>query len=160
MINKYISEKEATRSITAARLGIDNTPDAKALERMQYVAAQFDKIREHFNKTIGIASFYRCPALNKAVGGSPSSFHKIGAAIDIDADIFKGLTNRDIFKFIYQNLEWSELIYEFPDPELKDAEWIHYALVKGSKTKQVKVTFGGGKYRFLTKEEIEKIFSY
>jgi len=68
-ISKHISIKEATRSNTAERLGIDNFPNSPTLVNMQALAENvFEPLREHFGHPIYITSFYRSPELNKAIG--------------------------------------------------------------------------------------------
>ena len=127
MISKYITYKEATNSQTAIRLGIDNTPDDEQLENMKYVAVNiFDKVREHFNTRLGISSFFRSKALNKAIKGSATSQHMLGEAIDIDADIYGKITNMDIFNYIKDNLEFDQLIQEYP--KNGKPSWIHVSL--------------------------------
>lgn len=71
MISKHISMKEATKSITALRLGIDNTPNADAINNMKLLAEKsFEPLREWVGGAIKINSMYRSPALNEAIGGS------------------------------------------------------------------------------------------
>jgi zinc D-Ala-D-Ala carboxypeptidase len=73
-ISEHISMKEALRSNTAKRLGIDNMPDNDTLVTMQITAEHiFEPLRNKFNEPIYISSFYRSPELNKAIGGSTSS---------------------------------------------------------------------------------------
>ena len=85
-ISKHISYNEATFSATAKRLSIDNTPNQMTLEAMQLLAEKvFEPLREWYGKPIRVNSFYRSSALNKAVGGSRSSQHILGQAIDINA---------------------------------------------------------------------------
>ena len=71
MISKHISEKEGSKSVTAIRLGIDNTPDAEAMANMKLIAEKvFEPLREYVGGPIKINSFYRSPALNEAIGGA------------------------------------------------------------------------------------------
>lgn len=136
MISKYITYKEAIKSQTAERLGIKNEPDSTSLERMKYVASEvFDKVRDHFRVPIGVSSFYRCDELNKAIGGSATSQHRSGEAIDIDADMYGGVTNKQIFEFIKNNLEFDQLIWEFGTRD--EPAWVHVSLTKGNNRKQV-----------------------
>lgn len=135
-ISKYVSLAEGCKSQQAIRLGLDNLPTADHLENMKYVAANvFDRVREHFAKPIGISSFYRSYALNKAIGGSQTSQHCYGEAIDIDADIFGGLTNTEIFQYIKNNLDFDQLIWEFGNT--KNPDWVHVSLKKGVNRRQV-----------------------
>ncbi len=122
----YVSWAEGVKSQTAIRYGIDNTPPQPIIEKMRLVAnLVFDPMREHFNKPIGIASFYRSPKLNTVIGGATHSQHMDGEAIDIDADIFNnGVTNKQIFDFIRTKLDYDQLIGEVEKLN-GDFEWIH-----------------------------------
>lgn len=122
-ISKHISIKEATRSNTAERLGIDNFPDSPTLVNMQALAENvFEPLREHFGHPIYITSFYRSPELNKAIGGSPRSQHCKGQAIDID-DVIGSSINADFFNYIKDNLEFDQLIWEFGNND--SPNWVH-----------------------------------
>lgn len=135
-ISKYISLAEATKSQTAERLGIENMPDAATIQRMKYVAEKvFDPLREHFGVPIGVSSFYRSTALNAAIGGSKTSQHRSGEAIDIDADMFGGITNKQIFDYIRYNLDFDQLISEFGTRD--NPNWVHVSLTTGYNRRQV-----------------------
>lgn len=115
--------KEALRSNTAKRLGIDNMPDNDTLVTMQITAQHiFEPLRNKFNEPIYISSFYRSPELNTAIGGSSRSQHCKGEAIDID-DVYSKVTNADFFNYIKDRLEFDQLIWEFGDDENPD--WVH-----------------------------------
>jgi len=136
MVSKNISYKEATHSTTAKRLGIDNTPNAEQFSNMVYVAENvFQPVREHFGVPIYVSSFFRSEALNKAVRGSSSSTHTKGEAMDLDADVFEGVTNAQIFEYIKNNLEFDQLIWEFGTDE--NPAWVHVSLSKRNNRKQV-----------------------
>lgn len=121
-ISKHISLYEATRSQTASRLGIKNIPNAKEIERMKLTAEKvFEPVRVHFGKPITVSSFFRSEALNKAIGGSATSQHRFGEAIDIDND--SSPSNREIFFWIKDNLEFDQLIWEFGGS--KNPSWVH-----------------------------------
>lgn len=112
------------KSQTAERKGIDNTPNEKVLAKMRIVGKKvFDKMREHFGVPVGVSSFYRSPKLNKAIGGAKNSQHVKGEAIDIDADMFGGVTNKQIFDYIRKNLDFDQLISEFGTEQ--NPAWIH-----------------------------------
>lgn len=105
-ISKHLNLAELTRSQTAKRNGIDNTPTAEHLENFKLLAEKvFEPIRSHFNVPIFISSGYRSKELNSFIKGSPSSQHCKGQAIDIDMDgSNNGVTNRMIFDFIKEKL--------------------------------------------------------
>ncbi len=86
IISKHITLDEATKSPTAIRNGIDNTPSVEVAKNMILVANKvFEPLREWYGKPIRVNSFYRCEELNKLVGGSKTSDHVKGMAIDMDA---------------------------------------------------------------------------
>lgn len=136
MVSKNISYKEATHSTTAKRLGIDNTPDAEQFSNMIYVAENvFQPIREHFNTPIYISSFFRSEGLNRSIKGSVNSTHMKGEAMDLDADVYEGVTNAEIFNYIKDNLEFDQLIWEFGTDE--NPSWVHVSLSKRNNRNQV-----------------------
>jgi len=126
-ISKHISYKEATKSNTATRLGIDNTPGDYELTNMQTVAEKiFEPLRAFVGGPIKINSFYRCEELNKAIGGSSRSQHCEGRAIDLD-DTFTHATNAEMFNYIKEHLNFDQLIWEFGTNENPD--WVHVSYV-------------------------------
>ena len=129
-LSKNLSLGEFTRSQTAKRRGIDNTPQDEHLEAAKELAENiFQPIREHFNSPIFVSSGYRSKALNEAIGGSKTSQHSKGEAIDIDMDHRNGPENEDIFFFIKENLDFDQLIWEFGNDKRPD--WVHVSYKKG-----------------------------
>lgn len=121
-ISKHISYKEATHSNTATRRGINNIPSDKHIVAMKALAKNvFEPVRVHFDKPIRVNSFFRSVALNKAIGGSSTSQHCKGEAIDLD--VTKGFTNKQIYNYIKDNLEYDQLIWEFGTD--KEPDWVH-----------------------------------
>ncbi len=136
-ISNHITLAEATKSQTAIRKGIDNTPNESQIESMKLVAEMcFEPLREWYGKPIGISSFFRSAALNRAVKGSPRSQHCKGQAIDIDADVFNnGITNRDIYNWLVSNVDYDQIIWEYGDDS--NPAWVHISYVgKGKNRKQ------------------------
>ena len=126
-ISDHVSYKEATRSITAKRLGIDNSPTLEHTYNMQVLAEKiFEPLRKHVGKPICINSMYRSPELNKAVGGSMTSQHCKGQAMDID-DKYGHATNAEMFEFIRDNLSFDQMIWEFGTDT--QPNWIHVSYV-------------------------------
>ena len=112
-LSKHLSLAEVTRSETAKRKGVSNMPTPEHLENFKLLAEKvFEPIREHFKVPIHISSGYRSKELNKAIGGSSSSEHCEGRAIDIDMDgSASGVTNKQIFNFIKENLDFNQLSF-------------------------------------------------
>ena len=127
MISEHISYKEGVYSITAIRKGIDNTPDDDQLSNMELVAEEvFEPLRNYVGGPIKINSFFRCPELNTAIGGSHKSQHCKGQAIDID-DNYGRVTNAEMYHFIKEHLDFDQLIWEFGDDD--NPNWIHVSYV-------------------------------
>ena len=80
---KYFSLSEFLNSATAKRLGIDNTPSFEIVDNLNKLADYLDVIRKKVGKPILISSGFRCPVLNKAVGGVSNSQHQKGLAADL-----------------------------------------------------------------------------
>lgn len=80
---KYFSLSEFLNSATAKRLLIDNTPSFEVVDNLNKLADYLDVIREKVGKPILISSGFRCPVLNKAVGGVSNSQHQKGLAADL-----------------------------------------------------------------------------
>ncbi len=135
-ISNHLSLSEVTRSETAKRKGISNTPTAEHLENFKILAENvFEKIRTHFGVPIHISSGYRSKELNDAIGGSQTSQHSKGQAIDIDMDgSSNGVSNADVYNFIKDNLEFDQLIWEFGTD--KNPDWVHVSYVNGPNRKQ------------------------
>ena len=123
-LSKNLSLSEVTKSNTAIKKGISNNPTHEHLDNLVKLAANiFQPIRESLGVPIGISSGYRSRELNNIIGGSASSQHCKGEALDLDADIFGGCTNEDIFEYIKDNLVFDQLIWEFGDNE--NPNWVH-----------------------------------
>jgi hypothetical protein len=132
-ISKYISYLEATTSQIATRSGIVNTPSEIELINMQLVALRvFDNVREHFNTPIRVSSFFRSLALNKAAKGSKTSQHMKGQAIDMQGT--GKISNKMIFDYIKENLDFDQLIWEFGDS--KNPAWVHVSYVSREKNRK------------------------
>jgi zinc D-Ala-D-Ala carboxypeptidase len=149
-ISPHLNLAELTRSETAKRNCIDNTPTAEHLENFKLLADKvFEPIREHFKTPIFISSGYRSKELNKLIKGSPTSQHCKGQAIDIDMDGSNGeVTNRMVFDFIKNKLDFDQLIWEFGTDFNPD--WVHVSYVKGKNRKQkLKAIRSGGKTSYI-----------
>ena len=148
MISEHISYKEGVYSITAIRRGIDNNPNDEQLDNMELVAEEvFEPLRVYVNGPIKINSFFRCPELNKAIGGSGKSQHCQGQAIDLD-DTFGRATNAEMYHFIKKHLDFDQMIWEFGDDDNPD--WVHVSYVseKDNRNRCLKAYREGGKTKY------------
>ena len=159
-LSEHLDLSEVTRSESAKRKGIANNPTAEHLENFKRLAEHvFEPIRNHFGVPIHISSGYRSKELNKAVGGSSTSDHCYGRAIDIDMDgSSSDVSNNDVFHFIKDNLKFKQLIAEFP--EVGKLGWVHVAYGDGLNNNQILVaTKKAGKTVYLPYKGNEKLVS-
>ena len=135
-LSKNLALVEVTRSETAKRRGISNMPTPEHIENFKLLAEKvFQPIREHFGVPIHISSGYRSKALNTAIGGSLTSQHCSGEAIDIDMDA-TSITNKQIFDYIKDNLNFDQMIWEFGTDTNPD--WVHVSYEStGKQRKQI-----------------------
>jgi hypothetical protein len=146
-LSAHLSLAEVTRSDSAKRKGISNQPTPEHIENFKKLAEKvFEPIRNHFGVPIHISSGYRSKALNEAIGGSLTSQHCSGEAIDIDMDgSTNGVSNADVFKYIKDHLQFDQLIWEFGSSSNPD--WVHVSYEStGRQRKQIlKAKKVGGK---------------
>jgi len=127
-LSNNLSVKEVTKSNTAKRFGIDNRPTIEHLQNLKAIALNiFQPARNHFKKPIFVSSGYRSEDLNEKIGGSKTSQHSKGQALDLDAHTFGGLTNKELFDFISEHLEFDQIIWEFGTDE--EPDWVHVSYV-------------------------------
>lgn len=138
-LSTHLTLEECIVSDTAKRLGISNQPTEQHLKSLKLLAENiFEPIRNHFGKAIYVSSGYRSEALNKAIpGSSTTSQHCKGEALDLDQDgKGTGITNADVFKYIKDNLNFDQLIWEYGNSNNPD--WVHVSYSpSGHQRKQV-----------------------
>ena len=121
-LSKNFSLTEFTKSQTALRRDIDNTPKGEHLEAAKTLFENVaQRVRDEFGPTT-INSGYRCEALNKAVGGTATSQHCKGQAFDLEVP---GVANGVVAEWIRQNCDFDQLILEFYTPGIDDSGWVH-----------------------------------
>lgn len=126
---KYFTIAELCNSDTADRRGIINRIPKDLLPNVQgLIDHVLDPLREWYGKPIYVNSGYRCPELNKVVGGVENSFHVSGCAADIDARSYE--ENKKLFDHIRENLPFTEVGWE------GGGRWIHVALVPGRESEK------------------------
>ena len=129
---KYFTMQELTSSATARRKGIDNTPDVQAKANLTALVANvLDPLRELYGKPIVVTSGYRCPKLNRAVGGAARSQHTTGNAADIRCVSDSRAENKKLFNLIRENLPYDQLIDEY------GYDWVHVSFADGKNRRQI-----------------------
>ena len=127
-LTKNFSLIELTSSETAVRKGIDNTPSQEVVNNLKYLCENvMQPLRDWYGKPINITSGYRSPKLNKAIGGSTTSDHCLGCAIDftLPKEDYK-----EVFEYIKANLPHDQIINEF------NFQWIHVSFRSSGNRKQ------------------------
>ena len=139
-ISEHITYQEAIHN----NHGFANTPSEDTLRKMELVAEKvFEPVRNHLNEPISVNSFYRCVLLNRHIGGAYKSQHTTGEAIDMDC----GNRNKEIFDYIKDNLEFDQLIKEFPTNG--NPAWVHCSYSEDNR-KQILVSIKeNGKTKYI-----------
>jgi len=133
-LSKNFTLKEFTKSQTAERRDIDNTPNDEHLENAEFLFGNVvQKVRDNFGPTT-INSGYRGPELNEAVGGSSKSQHCHGQAADIEVP---GVSNYEVAKWITENCDFDQVILEFYTPGVPDSGWVHVSYKKEGNRKSI-----------------------
>ena len=135
-LSENLSLAEVIRSETAKRNGISNKPSPRHLENLKIITVNiFQPIRNFFQRAVHLSSGYRSEELNAFINGSKSSQHCTGEALDIDMDGTE-VTNKEVFDYIKDNLEFDQLIWEFGTNDNPD--WVHVSYkASGKQRKQV-----------------------
>jgi zinc D-Ala-D-Ala carboxypeptidase len=114
---------EMTKSEFALRNYIDNTPNEEQIQALMALAQNvLQPVRDHFKRGVKCNSGFRAPAVNRAVGGSPTSDHCKGQAADIE---IPGVSNYELAKWIVDNLKFTQVILEFYTQGVPDSGWVH-----------------------------------
>lgn len=130
-ISAHFDLAEFTRSESAKRHGVSNQPTPEHLANIKILCEKvLEPIRIKFGP-INISSGYRSKVLNHYIGGSLSSQHCEGKAADIDMDDMSNATNKEIFEYIKNSLDFDQLINEF------NYSWVHVSYNQGKNRKQV-----------------------
>jgi len=148
-LTKNFTLEELTKSETALRFGMDNTPNDEQLANMVALCeCVLQPIRDHFGKGVKVNSGFRDPEVNAKVGGSKTSDHCKGMAADIE---IPGIANAELAQWITDNLEFRQVILEFYTPGIPDSGWVHVSYNSGDNKKQVlTATKQNGKTVYLT----------
>lgn len=130
---RYFTMSELTSSHTARRKGIDNTPNAAQRAALTALVANIlDPLREAYGKPIVVTSGFRCPRLNRAVGGVAKSQHMKGEAADIRTLSDRPSDNKKLFDLIIKlGLPYDQCIDEY------GYNWIHVSYTSQGNRRQV-----------------------
>ncbi|MEO9625855.1 MAG: D-Ala-D-Ala carboxypeptidase family metallohydrolase [Qipengyuania citrea] len=143
-LSPHFTLEEFTRSATARRLNIDNTPgDHEVLAMIELCSRVLEPVRAHFGgKPVRVTSGYRSPALNKAVGSSWRSQHRKGEAVDFE---IPGVSNYEVARWIRDNLEFDQLILENYIRGDPNSGWVHVSY-RADRARKSVLTYARRKY--------------
>ena len=146
-LTKNFSLIELTKSQTATRKGIDNTPSAEHQDNLKSLCTYvLQPIRDHFSRVVSVSSGYRSPELCTAIGSKITSQHAKGEAADFE--IF-GVSNKELADYINEELEYDQLILEYWKESDPNSGWVHCSYSKNDNRKQYLKAFridGATKY--------------
>lgn len=132
-LSKNFTLEELTYSATANAYKISNKPNAEQIENLKRLAINIlQPIRDKFG-VVRISSGFRCNELNKKVGGKSNSQHRTGQAVDIGE--VKGTKLKDVFKYIKDNLDYDQLLYEMTGGVI----WVHVSYISKEKNRRMSI---------------------
>ena len=133
-LSENFSLLELTKSQTAERKGIDNTPGPNHQENLKSLCEMIlQPVRDHFGQVVSVSSGYRSPELCVAIESSTQSQHAKGEAADFE--IF-GVSNKELADWINENLDYDQLILEYWKESDPNSGWVHCSYTNGSNRKQ------------------------
>lgn len=139
-LSEHFTLEELTNSSTALRKGIDNTPPAEVVDHLRVLASGLEAVREILGSPLHIDSGFRCPALNKAVGGVPTSAHTTGYAADFVCPAFG-----DPLAIVKRLAEPGVLPF---DQIIQEGTWVHVSFAPAMRQNVLTAHFVGGKARY------------
>jgi hypothetical protein len=134
LLSKNFSLEELTKSETALRHDMDNTPGEAEIENLKVLAEKvLQPVREYYARGVKVNSGFRHPDVNAKVGGSKTSDHCKGLAADIE---IPGIPNYELAYWISKNLDFTQLILEFYTSGVPDSGWVHVSYDPSNLKKQ------------------------
>lgn len=133
---KYFTIRELCRSAAADKAGIDNTPPSEVTANLTALVDNLlDPLREAWGRPITVNSGYRCPQLNRIVGGVATSHHLRGMAADITTGNY--VDNARLMQLVMDlNLPFTQMIFEKGNPKIGPA-WVHISYEEDNLKRQV-----------------------
>ena len=150
-ITMNLSEHMTLAELTKTRTGIKNVPNEAQVENLKRVCRWLEELRLRYNlnkkekiknkdeeEPIIINSGFRSPEVNKAVGGSPTSNHLTGCAVDIRVC------------GIEQLLRYAVILLDISDESKEDFDelliekkgsvmWLHFAVRPNDNRRKVRL---------------------
>ena len=156
-LSKNFTLEELTRSNTAVRMGIDNTPSKEHIYKLRLLATEFLQVLRDRLGPLRVTSGYRSPELCEAIGSKKSSQHAKAEAVDLQYFKRGQMDNLMIFQAVVDSaLEFDQMILEFGDStETSDPlypDWVHLSWKVTDNRRQILVAYKDAnnktKYRY------------
>ena len=133
-LTENFSINELTKSQTAERKGIDNTPGTEHQENLKRLCESIlQPVRDHFSRVVSVSSGYRSEALCLAIGSKTTSQHAKGQAADFE---IYGLSNKELADWVNENLDYDQLILEYWKESDPNSGWVHCSYSEENNRKQ------------------------
>lgn len=147
-LTRHFYLEEFTKSQTATRLGINNTPPPQVVENLRLLCENvLEPVRTSWRKPVVISSGYRSPSVNSAIGGSKTSQHCFGMAADFE---IMGVDNCDLARWVSENLEFDQLILEFHNhDEGPNSGWVHVSFAENNRHQVLTATIRNGRTKYI-----------
>ena len=143
-LSKHFKLEEMTKSMTATRKGIDNSPGAGEIKSLGDLCYEIlEPVRAHFDKPVTITSGYRSEALCEAIGSKKTSQHAKGQAVDFE---IAGIPNIKIAYWLQNNVDFDQLILEFYDKDDPAGGWVHISYHESDSNRKQVLTYDGKKF--------------
>ena len=146
-LSENFSLIELTKSQTATRRGIDNTPSTEHRDNLKSLCEMIlQPVRSHFNRVVSVSSGYRSEELCLAIGSKITSQHAKGQAADFE---IYGLSNKELADWINENLDYDQLILEYWREEDPNSGWVHCSFnLQGNRKQYLKAYKEKGKTKY------------
>jgi zinc D-Ala-D-Ala carboxypeptidase len=143
-LSTHFSLSEFTKSQTALRRGISNTPGEREIQNLISLCENvLEPARRHFGRPMNVNSGFRSVELNAAIGGSRTSQHCKGEAADVE---IAGISNGELAAFFFDVTPYDQLILEFHDPKTPSSGWVHISYRGSAGRQQSLITLDGRAY--------------
>ena len=146
-LSTNFSLSELTKSQTATRKGIDNTPSTEHQDNLKSLCEMIlQPVRSHFNRVVSVSSGYRSKELCTAIGSKITSQHAKGQAADFE---IYGLSNKELADWIHKNLDYDQLILEYWKKEDPNSGWVHCSFnLQGNRKQYLKAYKENGSTKY------------
>jgi len=146
-LSKNFSLPELTKSQTAERKDIDNTPSPEHQDNLKSLCEMIlQPVRDHFSRVVSVSSGYRSKELCIAIGSKITSQHAKGQAADFE---IYGLSNKELADWIHENLDYDQLILEYWKEEDPNSGWVHCSFnLQGNRKQYLKAYKENGRTKY------------